>query len=241
MLNICAICIIIAIWYLLILLYNTTMTILNLIKKYLNFIFFPTKCAVCNKKNQNYICDDCKNRLNNIFDPKIVDNIKPGLVCMACFEYKNEIRDMIHSFKFKNQKYISSILSDFLSFGIKKVFKNKKIDLITFVPMFLNIQDDLKYNHAKILAESTAKKLNLPFKNCLVKICNNKKQHNLSFYERQKNVKGVYTAAGKFKNKNILICDDIITTGATLFECKNELEGAGARVLCATVAFTALH
>ena len=108
MLNICAICIIIAIWYLLILLYNTTMTILNLIKKYLNFIFFPTKCAVCNKKNQNYICDDCKNRLNNIFDPKIVDNIKPGLVCMACFEYKNEIRNMIHSFKFKNQKYISN-------------------------------------------------------------------------------------------------------------------------------------
>ena len=107
--------------------------------------------------------------------------------------------------------------------------------------MFLNIQDDLKYNHAKILAESTAKKLNLPFQSCLGKIYNNKKQHNLSFYEWQKNVKGVYTAVGNFKNKNILICDDIITTGATLFECKNELEGAGASVLCATVAFTALH
>ncbi len=241
MLNICTICIIIATCHIWILLYNTTMTALNLIKKYLNFIFFPEKCVVCNQKKHNYVCDDCKNHLNDIFNPKIVDSTQKGLACMACFEYKNEIRDMIHQFKFKNYKKVSLILSDFLSLGIRKVFKTQKIDLVTFVPMFLNNQDDLKYNHSKILAEQTAKKLGLPFQKCLRKIYNNEKQHNLSFYERQKNVKGVYNSVDKFKDKHILICDDIITTGATLFECKNELKKAGANVLCATVAFTTLH
>ena len=90
------------------------------------------------------------------------------------------------------------------------------------------------------MAKKVAKKLGKPIKNCLKKIYNNKKQHKLSFYERQKNVKNVYKSLENFKNKKILICDDIITTGSTLLECKTELEKSGAKVLCATVAFTVL-
>lgn len=216
------------------------MSILNLIKKCINFVLFPPRCVICNRKNTNYICNNCKIYLNNIFEPKIINNTKINLKCASCFEYKNQIRDIIHKFKFKNQKEISFILSNFLYLSIKQIFKNKKIDLITFVPIFLNNQDNLKYNHSEILAKEISEKLKIPVKNCLKKICNNKKQHKLSFYERQKNVKNIYIASENFKNKNILICDDIITTGATLLECKHELEKAGANILCATVAYTCL-
>ena len=214
------------------------MSFLNLIKNLINFVFFPPRCVICDIKNKDYICNNCKIYLNNIFEPKIINNTKINLACVSCFEYKSKIRNIIHKFKFKNQKEISLILSDFLFLSIQKIFKNKKIDLITFVPMFFNNQDNLKYNHSEILAKKVAEKLKIPVKNCLKKIYNNKKQHKLSFYERQKNVKNIYVASENFKNKNILICDDIITTGATLFECKHELEKAGANVLCATVAYT---
>ncbi|MBO6126703.1 MAG: ComF family protein [Clostridia bacterium] len=216
------------------------MNVLNWIKKYINFVLFPIKCVICNKKSQNYICNNCKNYLKSIFKPKIVDSIRYELTCVSCFEYKNEIRDIIHKFKFKNCKDIALVLSDFLYLGIKKIFKDEKIDLVTFVPIFPSSQDDLKYNHSEILAKKVAKKLGKPIKNCLKKIYNNKKQHKLSFYERQKNVKNVYKSLENFKNKKILICDDIITTGSTLLECKTELEKSGAKVLCATVAFTVL-
>ena len=140
--------------------------------------------------------------------------------------------------EFKNHRNASLILSNFLTIAIEKKFKNQKFDSITFVPCY---HSDEKYNHSEILAEKISENLGIPLKKHLKKIRENKKQHRLSFSERQENVKGVYQCVEEnLQNKNILICDDIITTGATLSECAKELEKSGAKVFCSTVAYTIL-
>ena len=76
----------------------------------------------------------------------------------------------------------------------------------------------------------------------LDKIRYNKKQHTLKASERRENVKGVFKCRDPelVKDKNVLIIDDIITTGATLGECAKILKKAGcASVSCAVFCASA--
>jgi predicted amidophosphoribosyltransferase len=63
-------------------------------------------------------------------------------------------------------------------------------------------------------------------------------QVNLSGKERHKNVAGAFAVrnAGAFKGKEVLLVDDVYTTGATIRECARPLEKAGAKVFVLTLA-----
>ena len=68
---------------------------------------------------------------------------------------------------------------------------------------------------------------------CVKKV---KKQHKSSIKERLLNTEGKYKCNYRIDNKNVLLIDDIKTTGATLDECAKELLFAGANsVYCITV------
>ncbi len=117
-------------------------------------------------------------------------------------------------------------------------FDPKEYDVITFVPMHPMRQVTRGYNQSELLARQLSKELNIPCEALLIKIKNNLAQHELSAKERKKNVKGVYQAINqeKIKRKNILIIDDVITTGHTLGECCRMLEKAKAgKITCASV------
>ena len=76
----------------------------------------------------------------------------------------------------------------------------------------------------------------------LIKTKNTPAQHELSFDEREENIKGAYRTNKSIqidKNKKLLICDDIITTGRTLKECIKTLKSDGFKnIYCATIAYT---
>ena len=86
------------------------------------------------------------------------------------------------------------------------------------------------YHPADILAEYTAYKLNVPVLHNLKRVRYTKFQSHISRLARKENVKKAFYCK-KFKDniKNILLVDDILTTGATINECVNELYKAGAR------------
>lgn len=214
------------------------MNIFNAIKRILTLIFFPPKCVICGEINTRYLCNDCQKYLNNKFKPKITYN-EPNLICISCFAHEEKVKDIIYNFKFKCQKNASTILSNFLTVAIKKNYQGINFDYISYVPDYKQVQDKA-YNQSEILANNISENLNIPIINCLKKIVNNKKQHKLSHFDRQQNVKGVYSCNCNLKNKKVLLCDDIITTGATLSECAKELQKCGAIVYCATVSYTPL-
>ncbi|WP_291648871.1 phosphoribosyltransferase family protein [Clostridium sp.] len=62
-----------------------------------------------------------------------------------------------------------------------------------------------------------------------MKVKNIKEQKTLSKEDRFKNIEGAFGIKNNknIKNKNIILIDDVITTGATLFECENLLKKSG--------------
>ena len=86
------------------------------------------------------------------------------------------------------------------------------------------------YNQAGVLAEALGKKLGIPEdeKN-LKRRKNTKPQKELNHRERQKNMKNAFIVRKKLKEENILLVDDIYTTGSTIEEAAKELKKAGAQ------------
>lgn len=148
-----------------------------------------------------------------------------------CFEYKNIVRKYMLKFKFNNCAYISNFFANQI-LKEKKVYEIlKKYDIIIPVPMGKNKYLDRGYNQTKLISDIISKKIN-SLENCdLRKIKNNKTQSKLNQNERKENVKNVFEIENiKFiRNKNIIILDDIYTTGATVNEISKVLKNAGAK------------
>ncbi len=105
-------------------------------------------------------------------------------------------------------------------------------DLITAVPLHRNKLQKRGFNQSQIMAEIIAARLNLRF--CFDNLYRRRRtasQFNLAPNERRKNVRGAFACkrSQEFKEKSILLIDDIFTTGSTLNECAYILKQAGAR------------
>lgn len=89
------------------------------------------------------------------------------------------------------------------------------------------------YNHAALLAEGLAQKLEQPYvAQCLIRIINTKPQYKLKKEERLRNIKDAFSLNTKcvrlVKGKTIVLVDDITTSFATLSECAKVLKHSGA-------------
>ncbi len=201
-------------------------------------ILFPPRCVFCAKLCSSDLCSKCKNDIVEKFNPIIVQTIHKNVICVSPFVYEGKIKEIIHIYKFRHHKNLSKIFVPFMISSINEKFRKIKFDLVTSVPLYVSSLNNRGYNQSQVIGVELAKSLNVPYENCIEKVKRNKVQHGLSFRERQENVKGVYRVTKDYKNKNILLCDDIITTGATLSECVKNLKNSGANVFCVAVSYT---
>ena len=205
-------------------------------------IIFPRKCAFCNIIiNKDYACKKCKKKLEYMCINYVHEEVKKhefeNLIC--AYPYIGMIREKLLEFKFKNKKFLYRALSEKLIIDIKKI-SIQKFDYIIPVPISFNRYLERGYNQSYLIAKFISKELNKPLiKFGLVKVKNNRKQSLLSMAERAQNVKGVYRVLNSrlIDGKNILLIDDIFTTGTTVEECSKVLKNNGAqRIIVATVA-----
>ncbi len=200
-------------------------------------IIFTVKCPYCGKpmSRHDYACNDCKKNFpKNAYHVFAVG----GYSCASPFPYKDSYAKAVKDFKFRNCASHAKQLSVMLVMSILEIFPDEKFDLITCVPMHKNGLKERGYNQAELLARECAEITGIPYIDTLDKHKENKKQHSIKAHERANNVKGVYKIRDKklVKDKNILIIDDIITTGNTLGECARMLIINGCKnVSCATM------
>lgn len=159
---------------------------------------------------------------------------------VSASRYTERMRMAIHRFKFLPEPYMAKTLAGFVEYAfIKSGAKADSFDFAMTVPPDKERKNKRGFDHTEIIGKSTAEKLGIPFyKKIAVKIKNNLPQHSLSARERTANVRGVYkiTDSDKVKGKNVLLIDDVFTTGATANEIARILKRAGAKyVLVATV------
>lgn len=204
-------------------------------------LFFPNVCTFCGKKvTKKSLCAECESILNAYYegvedciDKKYYDMI----ICN--YRYAGMLKNKMLDYKFNNKKYFSRLFGEIITDGITK--NRLKADYLTVVPI-LSIKKFFRgYNQCEYIAAHVASLSNIKYeKNVLKKIKNNKMQSTLTAKERKENVKDVYSVVDKEKvlGKDIILIDDIFTTGATMNECAKVLKEAGANKV---IAMTVLH
>lgn len=212
------------------------------IKEHFTDYFFTVKCPYCQKvidKNK-YACENCAKSFPEF---SIINFAVGGYKCVSPLPYNGNFAKAVKLFKFYNQGVYARQFAMLMSEAISKEYRDKKFDIVTCVPMHKNAQKIRKYNQSELLAKQCAAILNIPFADTLIKIKENKAQHSIKGKERAKNVKGVYQAVDKdiIKGKNILIIDDIITTGNTLGECARTLDKAKCKSICCATICAVMH
>lgn len=192
----------------------------------LNF-FFPPRCPYCDEviPTRDVFCPSCYRE--HLFDDK-------NHICLL--KYNEQTKKIAINMKTYWDSVEVNFLARQLASKVHSKYSKSFFEAISYVP-------GLKINNqGRDIAEIISMELNVPIINAI--ICNNdNKQHLLSLAERQKNV---LTRFSKKENinlsGNILLVDDIMTTGSTLHRCKELLIEQGAKeVITASIFKTELE
>ena len=190
-------------------------------------------CAFCGKIDENFLCEKCNKKfekLTNVHIKKYKNKTYAEHIYM--FKY-TDIRREILEYKFDDKAYYYKTIS--------QVFlKNKKIceilktyDIIIPVPIHNKRRQERGYNQSALIAKEFSKNINeLEYEDILIKKKNTIAQSTLNKEERLKNAIDMYKIKENKQdiiyNKNVLIFDDIYTTGATANECAKAIRGANS-------------
>lgn len=207
-------------------------------------IVFPNYCLVCGTTGQE-LCIDCINKID-ISEKEVSKYIYP------IYDYRDPIiKKSIWSLKYKNKKNLAFIFAEILypkileelsDLGPLENFRNP---IIIPIPLSKKRLRSRGYNQSLLIADGLIKldqHQNFTLlKNVLIKNKETIHQaHIKNKKEREKNIIGTFEVINEdlIKNKNIILIDDVVTTGATIKEAKKELKKKGARKI---IAFTVAH
>lgn len=224
------------------------------LEKIINFLL-PTKCVLCGSEVilAHTLCKDCFLKINFISDPacKLCGSELPyeGCACTNCtsiknifydqikavFKYDNFSKNLILKFKHGDKPQLAKFFSNIMAPKILS-FDNK-FDYILPVPIHWKRYLKRKYNQSYLLAKLLARKNNIKISyKDLIRIKNTIMQHG-DITIREKNVKNAFLLKSNiFSNKNILIIDDVITTGSTINECARILKEEGGALTVSALA-----
>lgn len=157
----------------------------------------------------------------------------------SAFVYTDMAKRTTVAFKKERNAHYAKVLAVYVAEMVKYDFKGIDFDCVVSVPPRKKAFTDEKFDQAGLLAKEVALRLSLPyFPNAMQQSRSIRKQSSLSYNDRVNNVKGAFNVRKpeKIANKNILLIDDVCTSGSTLNECAKTLKESGAyRVFAATL------
>lgn len=218
-------------------------------------LLYPALCRVCFKKINEFdrnICGDCAGKIKERFPPFCVKcgrqlKAEPGSITIcpdceknepyfdrawsACY-YEGVLKGLIHDFKYKKITSLSADFAALIANFMKKHGIGKDCQMILSIPMHPDRLFKREVNHADILAKALGKTLGIPYSgSALKKIKDTPPQSKLKRGARIKNLRSSFSLKDRagVRNKNIMLVDDLFTTGSTVNECSRLLKDSGAR------------
>ena len=180
---------------------------------YEDYLIKGNRCQKCSRSLQHSekkLCKDCENQ--NL-------SYEKGF---ALFEYKGKIKGALYRLKYSRDKEVGKAFGNIISRYYKNEIQRLSIDLIIPVPIHPNKIRKRGYNQAQVIAKQISINLNIPLRNdVLIRIKDTKPQSKLSKKQRNNNLVDAFKLNKQIneKVKNILIVDDIYTTGSTIENC----------------------
>lgn len=198
-------------------------------------LMFPKSCNACYNtlvSNETEICTNCRNEL-----PLISDNqakrillkmgvsqhiIENNFSSLFYFEKNTPVQELLHNLKYRQHYHLGEIIGNWHASTMLNSGKFTKIDLVIPIPIHKTRLRYRGYNQVALYAKTVAKNLNAVYRDdILIKKKHTKSQVFLNKQQRINNILDGLTLHNTtvLREKNILILDDIITTGATMKAC----------------------
>ena len=207
-------------------------------------LVFPTYCLSCSKSG-TFLCVKC------LLDSPPAERESANWI-FPIFDYRYPpIKKAVWFLKYKGKKLLASVFAEVVYGRILEELSDLSImenftDIILIpIPLSSDRYRERGFNQAELICKELTKlDNNVNFKlenNILIKIKDTKHQARIeNRSERLKNIIDSFVVKNteKIKNKNIILIDDVTTTGATLSEARKILKCAGARKI---IAFTVAH
>lgn len=183
------------------------------------------KCILCREElyKDKIICTTCKSNIKICKDSFNIKVYNKQCRCYSSAYYSGSMMELILKLKYKNSFRAGEVIAEYMK---DTIFSNRiEFDIITYVPMTKKSIKKRGYNQSEYLARLLGKYVDKPVVSCLDKIKDTKDQIGLSKMNRWGNIQGSFKINNEhsIENKNILIIDDVLTTGATAFYCCSEL------------------
>lgn len=196
-------------------------------------------CFGCNarlNRGEKLLCTVCRHELplteynfnvengvDRIFYGRI--NIKKASSFLH-FTEQGIVKNLIHQLKYRNQEQIGSFLGDWYGQVLKENGFLKNIDYVVPVPLHKKKLKTRGYNQVALFAQRIAEHIDAVYlENNLIKTANTRTQTKKNRLSRWYDNRSLYEIIEPqlLKNKNILLVDDVITTGATMEICGQTL------------------
>ena len=208
-------------------------------------------CLCCKDErlhsNHGYLCDKCFEKLHFIEHAceKCGDEVGPfDKYCDTCkskdfthtfdksycvAKYVDTAKTIVYELKYGKDQALAKVISGYLVEKAKTL--DIPLDMVIPVPLGPKKFRTRGFNQSELLAYDVAQSLNLPLETKLVlRTTETMTQTSMSRRERLENVKGAFSVVNKddVKGKNILLVDDIVTTGSTADDISRMLKKKGA-------------
>jgi len=218
--------------------------------------FYPScpYCPSCGRvllDDTHVICDSCAKIIfaQQKYTCKICGRpIKGGEICNICYEnkysydrgislfvYDRHTAPIIYSIKYSNNIELAQRLGSLLYYDIcRKSDILSYCDIILPVPLHKERLETRGYNQAEIIASALSEESGIRINsNVLIKTKATADQIGLKKSQREQNLKESFdiTDYSVVRNKNIMLTDDVLTTGATINACSEALKKHGANMV----------
>ncbi len=219
------------------------------------YLFYPTYCVACDNplyKNERLLCTSCRHELplgdfHNV-NAKKIEKVFYGRIkiengaSLLLFQKNGRVQNLIHNLKYRGHEEIGEELGKWLGEKLIQNTEYQDIDIVVPVPLHKKRLLERGYNQVEKFGVEIARKLNAMYvDSVLKKISYSQKQSKRGKGTRWDNTFETFGIQNEsvFKNKHILLVDDIVTTGATIEACVHVLESIpGIKISIATMAIT---
>ncbi len=207
-------------------------------------LLFPQRCVGCGSEG-SFICYSCLCALPRVMPPLCPKCGRPepsGILCPRCISWRAEIdgirspfrfdgvmRQAIHQLKYENLRALAVLLAQLLNDYL--ITYPILGEVIIPVPLHWKRLKERGYNQSRLLAKELGKLTKLPVvDDCLIRQHHTPPQaRTATVDERYRNVANAFTCYDqRLQGKQVLLIDDVSTSGATLNACAVALKAAGA-------------
>ena len=163
-----------------------------------------------------------------------------GATAQYYFIKESSMQHLLHQLKYKGNKELGKQLGRLMGYDLQKTDRFDKVDFLLPLPLFPSKEKRRGYNQATILCEGIAEVMNVEIlRDVITRTQFTETQTRKGRIERWQNMEGKFELVKpeKIQGKNILLVDDVITTGATLEACGHELLQASPKLSIAALCY----